>query len=207
MVFGNTRGWGDEFDKMYLSETVVPKTPWFPEDVDGWLSEFEGVELARLGEGKDVLEIGSYCGRSTICLAQKAKSVLIVDPFDGRATPAPGDTFEKLLANLDRYGVIDRVMALTGTSEEILPDREERFDLIFIDGDHSREAVERDIELSLSLLRPGGLLVFHDYHNPTDPGVTAAVDELLYDGVELLGRFDSLAVVRPPATVASLVEN
>ena len=39
------------------------------------MTEEEGQELARLAEGKVVLEIGAYAGRSTICLAQKAVTV------------------------------------------------------------------------------------------------------------------------------------
>lgn len=208
MVFGNTNGWGtQEFDKVYLSESVVPAPPWFPEDVAGWLSEQEGVELARLAAGKDVLEIGSYCGRSTICLAQNAKSVTAVDPFDGRATPEPGGTLQRFLENIHRHGVNGRVAAEVGTSAEVLPKlAPASFDLVFIDGAHDRESVETDIRLARELLRPGGLLAFHDYRvcagdvndGRFDPGVTGAVNELLGGGAELLGRFDSLAVVRPP---------
>ena len=47
---------------------------WRPEGynvhrVRGWLTQAEGDKLARLAEGKKVLEIGSYCGRSTIAMA------------------------------------------------------------------------------------------------------------------------------------------
>lgn len=89
MTFTNTRPWGEEdYDKAHVAASVVPeqKADWFPRKVVGWLTEEEGIELARLAEGKICLEIGSYCGRSTICLAQKARSVGALDTFDGRGT-------------------------------------------------------------------------------------------------------------------------
>jgi hypothetical protein len=209
MVFGNTKPWGtNEFDKEYVTNSVLPDDG-FPRDVDGWLSEAEGKELRRLADGKRVLEIGSFCGRSTICLAQTAERVDCIDPFDGRATDQPGSTLEKFESNLARYGVRSKVSAHRGTANEVaalLPDG--WFNLIFIDGDHSLESVRLDIEHARRLLAPGGLIAFHDYRlyrgevgAAWDPGVTGAVNELLAAGGELLHRVDSLAVVRPPAEV------
>jgi len=49
----------------------------FPEDVEGWLWDKEGEELYKLAQrNKDlgvVVELGSYHGKSTICLAQGKK--------------------------------------------------------------------------------------------------------------------------------------
>jgi SAM-dependent methyltransferase len=208
MVFGNTRGWGEwDHDRAFLSQTVVPGVGWFPEDADGWLTEYEGRELARLAAGKRVLEVGSYCGRSTICLAKDAASVVAVDPHDGRGTPNPRDTLAEFKANLVRHGVWDKVCPRVGPFAEVAPQLTGTFDLVFIDGAHDRESVESDIRLARERLAPGGLIAFHDYRRPIDPGVTEAVDELLAGGAELLGRFESLAVVRPPANVPSLVED
>jgi SAM-dependent methyltransferase len=202
MVFGNTKPWGEnEFDREYLTKSILDGDPddWFPHQVAGWLSEAEGRELARLAEGKAVLEIGAYCGRSTICLAQKATSVGAVDPFDGRGTHLPGDTQPLFAANLKRHGVAGRVVAYRGTAAEFLPNFPPVFDLVFIDGAHDRQSVESDAALAAAVLRPGGLLVFHDYGRTEDPGVTEAVDGLLAGGAKLLSRLESLAVVRPAA--------
>ncbi len=56
-------------------------------------------------------------------------------------------------------------------------------DLVFIDGDHTREAARLDWELWSPLVRDGGTVVFHDAreHKPEGrglPGPTAVVDEL-----------------------------
>jgi hypothetical protein len=199
MSFVNYRPWGTHHhDADSIDHSVVPAVDSdgyrFPHDVEGWLRYDEGKELWRLATGKRVLEIGSYCGCSTICLAQTARSVVAVDPGDGRGTASPQPTASKLLANLTSYGVRDRVQ-VNGSLDEL---NGETFDLVFVDGDHSEEAVRADVAAVSVRLRPGGLIAFHDYRSPLDPGVTAAVDELIENGGELLSLTDTLAVVRPP---------
>jgi predicted O-methyltransferase YrrM len=44
-------------------------------------------------------------------------------------------------------------------------------DFLFIDGDHSREGVWADFELYAPLVRPGGLVAFHDVSENTYPAV------------------------------------
>lgn len=205
--FANYIGsWGtDKFDKEAVRTSPVPGS--FPSDIDGWLTEPEGRALAELARGKRVLEIGSFCGLSTVCLARTAESVTAVDYFDGRATPNPGDTRRAFDANIARYGVADKINVCHPDADWLLEaahvfrDEEPHgFDLVFIDGDHSREAVERDIYKSRCVLRSGGLLAFHDY-SLTDPGVMEAVNELLAQGGKGISRTDSLAVVQPPAAI------
>lgn len=204
-VFGNTHPWGQMgYDEsLGLTRSVLDADrgeDWFPHRAAGWLTEAEGAELARRADGKSVLEVGSYCGRSTVCLARTARTVTAVDTFDGRGTAAEGDTLGTFRANLERYGVADKVTAVRGASAEVLPDLPPVYDLAFIDGSHDYESVKADAANAARCLRPGGVIAFHDYSD-RDPGVVKLVDELLAGGAELLGRCDSLAVVRPaPAT-------
>ncbi len=172
-------------------------------DVPGWLTDEEGACLARLARGLDVLEIGSYCGRSTIWLASTARVVHAVDTFDGRATPTPGNTFGTFDAALRKHGVRDKVEAWIGTSEHIVPTIP-GVHLAFIDGGHDYESVKRDIDLACDALLPGGLLAFHDYMRPQDPGVTKAVDELVYQGGVIEQITGSVAVVQPPSAYYNL---
>lgn len=166
-----------------------------PEEVSGWLSEDEGKALAALAAGKTVLEIGSYEGRSTICMAQAALGVCAVDPFDGRATTSPQNTYATFKGNLAKYGVSDRVTIHVGTSKQIVPDLAERFDLVLIDGDHSTNAVLEDARLALRKLKRGGLLCFHDYRRPGDEAVTFAVDTIIGLGGKLVALHDTVAVM------------
>lgn len=212
--FPNNKGWGQPYDKGYGDkfghkpiEGVVRRSPLASQklaDVEGWLNDEEGMTLARLAQGKRVLEIGSYCGRSTIWMAAVAEIVYAVDPFDSRDTPNPKHTLDTFKDNLARYELTNKVQVCQGTSEEIVPGLTGLFDLIFIDGAHDYESVKRDIALGLDRLRPGGFLAFHDYDEPTDPGVSQAVDEILGDGAELMELTGSVAVVRPAHLPARL---
>jgi hypothetical protein len=88
--------------------------------------------------------------------------------------------FELLVNNIkkhlneynDRY-IWFRQPSITITNEQI-PD--ESLDAIFIDADHSYEAVTKDLDFWWKKLRIGGWLLGDDY-NSCHPGTTKAVDE------------------------------
>lgn len=207
----NTIAWGSQrFDIGAVGESPIPERKdgfKFPNDVEGWLSFYEGETLFNLARGKRVLEIGSYCGRSTICLAQSAKEVVAVDPHDSRQTPnKPRDTFQECTDNLRRYSVTNWQL-IRGTIEDVTfhhawngggEDFTATFDLAFIDGDHSYASVKNDIEKTQRLLKHDGILVFHDHNQPS---VKQAVDDLIADGGELLSIHGTLAVVKAPAVI------
>lgn len=196
--FTNTKSWGSH---VYDSEAVKcsPVPDAFPHDIEGWLKPDEGKALAELARGKRVLEIGSFCGLSTVCMARTAEHVTAVDFFDGRATPIPGDTKSNFDANIARYGLSHKV-ATQHPAEPLTGE----YDFIFIDGDHSEGAVRTNIEQTLAVLAPGGLIAFHDYAH-SDPGVVAAVNEFIEGGATLIAKYETLAVVRPPAAIPTEV--
>ncbi len=196
MAFTNTRPWGsDPFDTETCTKSPVPNA--FPRDIKGWLLPEEGKALAELARGKRVLEIGSYCGLSTVCMARTAEHVTAVDYFDGRATPKPADTHIEFWANLERHGVADKVTTCHPEAEIPLP----AYDLAFIDGAHDYEAVKADIARACEVLAPGGVLALHDYGQPVHPGIKQAVEELVAEGGSILSVHETIAVVRPPASI------
>jgi hypothetical protein len=65
----------------------------------------------------------------------------------------------------------------------------EYFDLVFIDADHSYDAVKQDIDLWFPLVKKKGLLTGHDYGSRRHQGVKFAVDEIFRDKVQV---FDDL---------------
>lgn len=51
------------------------------------------------------------------------------------------------------------------------------FDLAFIDGDHSLEAVANDLKKVHGQMNPGGMILCHDADTASFPGVRQAIDE------------------------------
>jgi hypothetical protein len=56
-------------------------------------------------------------------------------------------------------------------------------DFVFIDADHSFEAVRDDIAAWCRVVRPGGYVTGHDYDHNKFPGVVRAVDDAFPDAV------------------------
>jgi len=59
-----------------------------------------------------------------------------------------------------------RFFLLQKSSLEVGPQDLEPCDAFFIDGDHSERAVAHDSNLARALVRPGGIIIWHDYNNP-----------------------------------------
>jgi len=201
--FSNQSIIGASFDEEYATASCCDV---FPFNVLGWLTPTEGLALAKYAKGNDVLEIGSYCGRSTVCLGRPAKSIACVDYFDGRGTANPCNTRPMFDKTVNQYDIADKVT--TYHPDEPLP--AEAFDIVFIDGAHDLDSVRSDIDKALLALKPDGLLLFHDYqlHEHEvgngfdyDPGVAEAINELISHGGTLLDRHETLAVIKPPVNV------
>lgn len=181
--------------------------PPLPDDIPTAMTEAEARKLARFAEGKRVLEMGAHLGFSTVVLARVAAEFHSVDWHRGDLVAGDGDSLAQFRTNLRSHGVEDRVIVHVGRFEDVLPTLKPGFDLVFVDGCHSYEAVRQDIELALPLLAPGGVMALHDYDREAQPGfrdgdwggftagdfgVTRAVDELSAPD-EIV---DTLAVVR-----------
>ena len=115
----------------------------------------------RLARGKMVLELGSHMGASTLALAETAKQVHAVDWHYGDPHNGEGDSLHDYFRNT-RFQ--PNIISHVGRFEDVIPAlADDFFDLVFIDGYHTREAVERDIDLVLRVLKIGGTLAFHDF--------------------------------------------
>ena len=156
------------------------------------ITEDETAVLQELARGRRVLEIGSAYGYSAVAMALAgAVSVDAVDPH----TWIPGSE-GVMRGNLEAHGVADRVTIHLGLSWDVLPALEPgTYGLLFIDGDHSRGALMRDVTLGRPLLAPGGVIAAHDYGEAVNPDVRPLLDELYPGGPASLT--DTLFVAEP----------
>lgn len=104
----------------------------------------------------NILEIG-FKGSSFHILSQLStgKKAAIDLEDDGRVIRSHlmmyGQDFKLFIADSQKKETKDKVKEFCS-----------QYDLIFIDGDHSYEGVNRDFELYQDLLSPRGYIVFHD---------------------------------------------
>lgn len=138
-----------------------------------------------------LLEVGTYCGRSTILLAAAARAAgtvaVTVDHHRGSEEQQPGweyhdpevvdpevgrmDTLPTFRRTLHAAGLEDHVIAVVGRSPQVAAVWGGQVGLVFIDGGHTDEHAAADYEGWTPHLAPGGLLVIHDvFPDPADGG-------------------------------------
>jgi predicted O-methyltransferase YrrM len=132
--------------------------------VPGWLTDEEGealYELARRCEGRGViLEIGSWKGKSTICLGlgSRAGRGVHIHAVDPHADYRFGD----FKANIERAGIADLVTPIASLSQAAADDFHEPIELLFVDGSHEEALVREDFEKWVPKVVDGGWIAFHD---------------------------------------------
>lgn len=158
--------------------------------------------LQKLATDKIVLEVGAFYGFTTVSMAQTARMVYSLDNHRGDIHLGRTDTLQPFIGYLQKYRVLPKVAILIGESTDILPRLQPlSFDLAFIDATHSYEAVKKDTDLVMPLVKQRGLIAFHDYEEPAShtAGVTQAVNEYLEnEELETYDREGTLLVCRVP---------
>ena len=133
-------------------------------DVPGWLTDEEGealYELARGCTGKGVIvEIGSWKGKSTICLGRGSLAGASVPIY--AIDPHADYRFGDFKANVDRAGITELVNPIASLSQPAADDFHEPIELLFVDGSHEYDLVLEDFEKWVPKVIDGGWVAFHD---------------------------------------------
>jgi len=169
-----------------------------PIDIDtvkGFLDKQEGEALYQhaltASQQGPVLEVGSYCGKSTVYLGaacKLAKSVLYaVDHHRGSEEHQLGeeyhdpDLYDTRFTKMDSFPQFRHTLACASLEDTVVPIvapsvLAARFwstplAMVFIDGGHSMEAALNDYSSWAGHVMRGGLLAIHDvFPNPADGG-------------------------------------
>lgn len=144
--------------------------------------------IEGLGDKVVGCELGTSYGFNLVYFLENLPnlhSVYAIDPYmpyhDGPSGLVPKEVMDKVrelfLINIESFK--DKVIFLNETADDAhtkIPD--ESLDYIFIDGDHSYEAVRKDMRNYYSKVRKGGIFAGHDY---SWEGVSKAVMEFRSD--------------------------
>ncbi|HJR46463.1 MAG TPA: class I SAM-dependent methyltransferase [Actinomycetota bacterium] len=162
----------------------------FMPDDEGMALYEAALEAAPLGP---ILEIGSYCGRSTLYLAGAVRDaetgspsyVVTIDHHRGSEEHQPGeeyhdarlvnedgvlDTLATFRRTIEQAGVEDVVVAIVARSQTVAQLWRTPLGMAFIDGGHSSEVADGDLDSWSPHVVQGGLLAIHDVFPDPDQG-------------------------------------
>ncbi|MCX5587044.1 class I SAM-dependent methyltransferase [Streptomyces erythrochromogenes] len=205
--------------------TPKPETLAAFEAAKGFMPVREGLALyeaaAAAGAlGLPLLEVGTYCGRSTILLADAAReagvSAITVDHHRGSEEQQPGweyhdptvvdpevglmDTLPTFRRTLHKAGLEEHVIAIVGRSPQVAAAWGGKLGFVFIDGGHTDEHAIGDYEGWAPHVAEGGTLVIHDvFPDPADGGQAPYriyLRALASGAFEEISVTDSLRVLR-----------
>ena len=153
---------------------------------ENWFESDDLDKFTPKGTQKElhILEIGSFEGKSTVwflenLLKNQNSSITCIDPWTSYSQT--NDSFKSynsentewdfknhkntFLHNIKESGFENKVNIIQGFSHEILPEliHKKKFDIIFIDGNHTAPFVITDAVFTWYMLNPYGLLIFDDY--------------------------------------------
>lgn len=141
-----------------------------------------------------IVEIGSFKGKSTACMATALKlkniddKIVAIDPHintgDSLVVPAYKEisSFDAFMKNISKLALTDKVQPVKEMSKDAAVGWDQQIKLLFIDGSHKYEDVLLDLTLWEPWVKPGGIIIMHDTKpKKYNEGVRRAMNEHLVD--------------------------
>jgi predicted O-methyltransferase YrrM len=184
----------------------------------GFLAEAEGLRLYELAKAHaalgPILEIGSYCGKSSVYLGAGAKdaggTLICLDHHRGSEEHQPGeeyhdptlfdaeaqrmDSLHELRRTLRRAELEDTAVLLVARSQDAARVWSTPLGMLFIDGGHSQTQADADYDGWGHRVAPGGVLAIHDLF--PDPRLGGQAPMNIYRRAQASGRFEVLPTTK-----------
>jgi predicted O-methyltransferase YrrM len=156
----NGEHWKTFIPELCLNKENVHTQPFIANQVPSELTEL--LTVIENIKPKTICEIGSWRGGNLFFLglvADKSAKILSLDIAHDSVTKA---TFPLLLRSGQTMTCLHADSALPETVQTVKDWAKGPIDCLFIDGNHELEGVSSDFEKYSPLVRPGGIIVFHD---------------------------------------------
>ena len=196
---------------MEIDKELLERTKGFLDAEEGRCLYEIALEAGPLGP---CLEIGSYCGKSTLYLGTACKQsngiLFSIDHHRGSEEQQPGeeyfdpdlydpqtgrvDTFKEFKATIERGGLEDTVVPIVSRSEVAARLWATPLGLVFIDGGHSMEAAGTDYDAWHEQILTGGFLLIHDIFS--DPSQGGQAPHYIYNLALQSGLFRKHSMVK-----------
>jgi predicted O-methyltransferase YrrM len=108
--------------------------------------------LSKMNQPKRILEIGTYTGYATLCLAEGLTENGRIHTVDINA-----ELEDMVRANFSRSPFKEKIIYHQGDATKIIPELNEIFDMVFIDADKKNNGAYYN--LLIDKLRPGGIII------------------------------------------------
>ena len=191
-------------------------------DIKGFMPEHEGKALykwaRKFSEYGPLLEIGTYCGKSSMFLSEGAQAnnqyVYTIDHHMGSEEHQVNEeyfdieifdelskrinSFPLFLENINNFG-IKNIVPIVNESSLVAESWNSPLAMVFIDGGHSLETAMNDFMSWHEKIISGGALVIHDiFENPEDGGQAPyeVYMHALKNGFNDFDRIDTLVCLK-----------
>lgn len=185
--------------------------------IKGFLAADEGEALYQLALQTAAigpcLEVGSYCGKSTVYLGsacrEKNNTLFALDHHRGSEEHQLGeeyhdpDLYDASIAKMDSFPTFRRTLSLAGLEQTVVPvvttsavaarHWATPLGMVFIDGGHSRDAALCDYRSWASHVAIGGILAIHDVFPNPEAGGRAPYE--IWTLAKASGLFEALPTI------------
>lgn len=158
---------------------LIPRNAYNPT----WLEIITLAGIVHCKQPRIVFEFGTFDGKTTLHLALNTPPEAIIYTIDIVAGEFDLDSSKGLM---DRVTIgeaflnsphKDKIVQITGDTRKIDYNQWRcQVDFVFVDADHSYDGVMFDSRAAFEMIRPGGIVVWHDYLMISD--VTRALIEI-----------------------------
>lgn len=196
---------------MKIDQELIDRVKGFLDPQEGLCLYEKAVVASRMGP---CLEIGSYCGKSTLYLGTACKThngiLYSIDHHRGSEEQQPGeayfdlDLYDAKSNRVDTFNAFRNTLAMAALEQTVVPvvcqsgvaarQWSTPLSLVFIDGGHTREAVSTDYQCWSPHLQPGGYLLIHDIFE--DPAEGGQAPYLIYREALSSGLYTELPMVK-----------